>query len=123
MAGQIAVSIVSRIGSVRRSVEANVAAAIEKAAFDIEATAKQLAPVDTSNLRNSIEAEPEPGSDIGWRVTAHAEYAVYQEFGTRHQPGTPFLIPAADAVTPSLQAALRQILGNRAEVDFEDEIL
>jgi HK97 gp10 family phage protein len=67
---------------------------LRKTAFSIEAKAKQLAPVDTGLLRNSIQTTID--SPTKATVGTNVEYAPYQEFGTRHQKGTPFLTPAAD---------------------------
>jgi HK97 gp10 family phage protein len=67
---------------------------IRRTAFAIEARAKQLAPVDTGLLRNSIHAEMK--GPLKATVGTNVEYAEYQEFGTRHQKGTPFLTPAFD---------------------------
>lgn len=80
--------------------------AVRKAAFDLEAKAKQYAPVDTGFLRNSI------GTDFaGTRATIGptAHYGPFVEFGTRRQPGQPYMTPAADAVTVWLEKALTQI--------------
>jgi HK97 gp10 family phage protein len=67
---------------------------VRKTAFSIEAKAKQLAPVDTGLLRNSITTNIE--SPTKATVGTNIEYAPYQEFGTRHQKGKAFLTPAAD---------------------------
>ena len=54
------------------------------AAKSIQATAKDLCPVDTGQLQNSIEVRnlPDDGSVIGVEIAPHTEYAVYVEFGT-----------------------------------------
>ena len=67
---------------------------VKRAAFRIEAKAKQLAPVDTGLLRNSIQTRI--NGPLKATVGTNVEYAAAQEFGTRHQKGTPFLTPAAD---------------------------
>ncbi len=52
---------------------------LTKAGKQVQATAKKLCPVDTGQLRNSIEVtQIENGVDIGTNV----EYAPYVEFGT-----------------------------------------
>lgn len=59
-----------------------------------ESYAKQLCPVDTGRLRNSIthQAENENTEVIGTNV----EYAPYVELGTYRQAAKPFLRPAAE---------------------------
>lgn len=69
--------------------------ALETIGLVAERYAKGYAPVDTGRLRNSIShdiSETEKAAYIGTNV----EYAPYQEFGTRTQPGTPFLAPALE---------------------------
>ena len=67
---------------------------VRKHAFGIEAKAKQLAPVDTGLLRNSLQTRVDGPTKA--TVGTNVEYAAYQEFGTRHQKGKAFLTPAAD---------------------------
>lgn len=58
---------------------------VHKAALACEKVAKQAAPVDTGNLRNSITYKPEgPGRAS---VSTNVEYAPAQEYGTRKAPG------------------------------------
>ncbi len=55
--------------------------------IQVQNTAKQLCPVDTGQLRNSIAVEnlPDNGSMVGVKIAPHAEYAVFVEFGTGQQ--------------------------------------
>lgn len=71
-----------------------VARALEQCGALWESEAKQMAPVDTGRLRNSIEHHPE-GTDT-MVVETDVEYAVYQEMGTRYQTGTPFMQPSGE---------------------------
>lgn len=59
-----------------------------------ESYAKQLCPVDTGNLRNSITHQQmdESTEAIGTAV----EYAPFVELGTRRQRAQPYLKPAAE---------------------------
>lgn len=59
-----------------------------------ESDAKQLAPVDTGRLRNSIEHHPE-GNDT-MVVGSDVEYAIYQEMGTSRMKAQPFLKPSGE---------------------------
>ncbi|WP_088815447.1 MULTISPECIES: HK97-gp10 family putative phage morphogenesis protein [Listeria] len=55
--------------------------------------AKKYAPVDTSFLKNHIFLELEENGESAV-VSSDAEYAPYQENGTRFQAGTPHVGPA-----------------------------
>jgi len=65
----------------------------------IEARAKHAAPYDTGNLTRSIgtkmltSVSETPTLGV---VTADAEYAVYQEFGTKFMAAHPFMGPALE---------------------------
>lgn len=93
--------------------------AVKKAAFDVEARAKQNAPVDTGYMRNALYTVttdgsnytsgdktlpqvPVPSDDLTAIVAAGASYSEYVENGTRFAPAQPFLMPAADSVKGSL---------------------
>lgn len=118
------------------NLEPRVSQVVRKAAFDIEAKAKMLAPVDTGNLKNSIQASVD---GLSAEVTANADYAAYVEYGTAphvirprnakvlafqaggktvfaaevNHPGTPaqpFMTPAAEAVRPAFIAAMTQAI-------------
>lgn len=56
----------------------------------VEGTAKELCPVDTGNLRGSINYQM--GDDgLSVIVGTPVEYAPFVEFGTQFMGGTPFL--------------------------------
>lgn len=61
----------------------------------LERGSKQEAPVDEGILRASVGSEivKGPGSVIIGKVGSGLEYASYQEYGTRYQPGKPYLRP------------------------------
>lgn len=74
-----------------------VAKDINRRAVQVEGAAKRLAPVDTGRLRGSItHAMGVDGQGVFADIGTDVEYAIYQEFGTRYQSGTPFLRPALD---------------------------
>lgn len=80
---------------------------LRKHAFGIEAKAKALAPVDTGLLRNSVQTNID--GPLKATVGTNVEYAGYQEFGTRHQKGTPFLTPAADEQKKEFEKDVRNL--------------
>jgi len=106
----------------------------ETLAREIEARAKELVPVDTGTLRDSIEAHPitetgraPAGGTVfngqtfgggqflpaeargGWTVSTDVEYAPYVEYGTSGDhatPPQPFMRPAADTVNVDAAASV-----------------
>lgn len=76
-----------------KSVEDAISKALTASALVVEGTAKNLAPVDTGNLRNSITHEVEgPEARVGTNIS----YAIYQELGTSKMAAQPFLNPALE---------------------------
>lgn len=70
---------------------------IDKGAYDwavaIEERAKELAAVDTGEMRDSIHIEK--GDTAGeYQVVASALHSVFVEFGTSKMAAQPFMIPA-----------------------------
>lgn len=66
---------------------------VKQATLQTERNAKQLAPVDTGYMRNSISSTFTHGGLVG-TVTSNAEYALFVEFGTTTQPAQPFMFPS-----------------------------
>lgn len=93
---------------------ARASAAVRKTAYDIEADAKALAPVDTGALKNSISTDLE-GDGRNASMTAEigptVDYAIFQEYGTSRTAPQPFMRPAFDRRAPGLAAAFEQIAG------------
>ena len=86
------------------------ARAVAKAAFDIQALARDEAPVDTGKLRNSIMVSYPDPDDLHATVGTGVEYAGYVEWGTVHMPAHPYMTPAAEVVRPQFQKAMMQIV-------------
>lgn len=76
-----------------RDVEDQAKDIVKQATLQTERNAKQLAPVDTGYMRNSISSSFTHGGLVG-TVTANAEYALFVEFGTTRQPAQPFMFPS-----------------------------
>lgn len=96
--------------TISQEAQGRAEAAVLKAARDIEGLAKRVVPVDTGNLKNSIQvAEESPmAATIGPRGV---EYDYYVEFGTRYMGARPYMTPAAEHVRASFIEAMRQIIG------------
>lgn len=82
--------------------------AIRKTAADIEGTAKQLAPVDTGNLRNSISSSVSLTGLVA-EIGPTADYAAYVEEGTSKMAPQPYLAPAFSRHSGELVKAFEQI--------------
>lgn len=80
-----------------------------KRSGDLQRVAMQKAPVDTGFLKRSIQLEHIPAITQG-RTYATAEYAIFQELGTRYQPGTPFMRPAFYQVYPLFEQDMGKVV-------------
>lgn len=82
---------------------------IKEATYKVKTSAKDLAPVDTGALRNSIRHKfyPKQQSAVVFTLT---EYAPHQEFGTRYQPAQPFLRPAMNMHRLGIQQSLKKYI-------------
>lgn len=76
----------------------------------IEGGAKQKAPVDTGQLRNSIASSME--SELTGVVSVGAEYGGYVELGTRYMAAQPYLKPSVDEERPKFEASCVGIEGD-----------
>lgn len=66
---------------------------VKESTLETEKKAKQLAPVDTGYMRNSINSTFTNGGKVG-TVAVGADYAIFNEFGTSKIPAQPFMFPA-----------------------------
>jgi HK97 gp10 family phage protein len=102
------VSLTSRLPQLEAQLLAKAAQGVQKAASDVEAHAKGRAPVDTGNLKSSIEATSTGA--LSAQVNAGAEYGIYQEYGTYKMSAQPFMVPAAEAVRPMFIAYMSRLV-------------
>lgn len=98
--------LVAELAGAAATIGVRSEAAVAKVAQDTAATARELAPVDTGALRDSIEATHEGSGayDVGPSVS----YAPFVEFGTSVMGPQPFMGPAADAHEAELEAAIAE---------------
>ena len=82
---------------------------IIKTAHDIEATSKQMAPVDTGALRNSIGVDVYPLQAV---IGPTVNYAEFLEYGTSRMAPYAFMGPALDRHNPAFFAAMEIIAGD-----------
>lgn len=86
-----------------------VARGLEAIGIEAEGDAKELCPVDTGRLRNSITHtidEGEPAAYIGTNV----EYASYVHNGTHGRSGQPFLTDAVSQNSGKYRSILEDML-------------
>ncbi|WP_422406965.1 MULTISPECIES: HK97-gp10 family putative phage morphogenesis protein [Gammaproteobacteria] len=83
----------ARINAITAKLQTDTKQAVKKAVLKTEASAKQLTPVDTGYLRNSISSSFSEGGMEG-KVGVGAEYGIYVEYGTSKQHEQPFMTPA-----------------------------
>ena len=106
---------------------------VRKTAFGIQSDAQSLAPRDTGFLANSIyvktskdssysevgqptregahllaEVETPPDDQTAY-VAVGANYGIFLEYGTVHQPAQPYLTPAVEAGQEALEQAASAI--------------
>lgn len=98
---------VSRLPEISAGMVPKAEAAVTATVAMIEASAKGQAPVDTGNLRNSIQGQ---SGGLEGRVNCGASYGIYQEFGTYKMAAQPFMVPAAEAARGPFMAAVAEIV-------------
>jgi HK97 gp10 family phage protein len=91
-------SLHAKLARLSAGLAAAAPVADEAGAEILEGAARDLAPVATGELRDSIAAE-------GGEVIADARHAGFQEFGTSVMAAQPFMRPAADESHDVVQAA------------------
>lgn len=75
-----------------------------------ETYAKQLCPVDTGNLRNSItHAQQDDNTEV---IGTNVEYASHVELGTYKMAARPYLRPAAENHGPEYKMVLENEMHN-----------
>ncbi len=99
----------NRLPEITAALRPKASAIVRKTASDIEAHAKAVVPVDTGNLKNSIQTEME-GGGLTAVVGTGVSYAPFVEWGTHKAPAQPYLTPAAEAVRPAFLKAMESLL-------------
>jgi HK97 gp10 family phage protein len=120
----VAEVVYNKLPALNKQATALAVQAVKKAAFDIEAHAKTIVPVDTGFLKNSIATQVgaagrhsppgsdshqhSPANDLTAYVGPHTEYAANVEYGLGQRP-QPYMRPAAEKVRPAFIEAMKQI--------------
>ncbi len=81
----------------------------------VQRSAKDFVAVDTGTLKGSINVKhfPKEQSSVIFTVT---EYGIHQEFGTRHQAGTPFMVPAMNKERAGIKKDMKAYLENQLKL-------
>lgn len=74
---------------------------------ELKGYAMELAPYDTGFLKGSFITNY---YGMTGEAIAQASYAGYQEYGTRYQPGKPFMRPAMWVVQPMFEKDLTDVM-------------
>jgi HK97 gp10 family phage protein len=86
---------------------------VRKTTMDVERDAKNLAPVDTGNLKSSIGHSDlrtvGRSGVLESEVGPTANYGLFVEAGTSRHGPQPFMGPALERQTPSFVAAMEQL--------------
>jgi HK97 gp10 family phage protein len=92
--------------------EAAIEEAMEETGAAMVRRAREVVPVRTGRLRDSIHAAVEGGSGHRTLVlAADAPYADFIERGTSRHPAKPYIRPAVDAEGPKLGDRIRAHVG------------
>lgn len=105
-------ALAADLAAAGRQVKQGARTVVAKTALDVERTAKELAPVDTGNLKSSIgHSDLRAGSSdqMVAEVGPTANYGIFLELGTSRAPAQPFMGPAADRHTPGFEQAMQQL--------------
>ena len=105
---KVDVVITDNTAEVRGGIQSAIARALMRIGMQAEGYAKDLCPVDTGNLRNSItHTEDRQYSYIGTNVY----YGKYVELGTHRAVAQPFLKPAATEHVQTYRNIVKDELG------------
>ena len=108
-------SFISRSKEVKQALQAATERALEICGGKAESYAKQLCPVDTGNLHNSITHQQyNKNTEV---VGSNVEYAPFIELGYHHvsgkkMPAKPYLRPAAEGHSEEYKAVFMKELKN-----------
>lgn len=99
----------NRLPELGRKVRERAIAVINEHAHRVVDAAKQLAPVRTGALRDSITVSE--SSHGGVRIVVGVPYAGIVEFGSSKQSAQPYLLPALEGDRPDLIRDLGKVIG------------
>ena len=95
--GVTAQELAEQFQAIEDTIEARMEEAIQTILLRVEGDARRNAPVDTGNLRASLEStvvDLAETATLAGAVGTDVRYAIFQEFGTAVMDAQPFLRPA-----------------------------
>lgn len=101
------VEVKSNVDLFKDALPEQIAMALEAIGMTAESYAKDLCPVDTGRLRNSISHATDGDSVY---IGTNVEYAAYVELGTSKSKARPYLRPAAENHTDEYRSLVEQAL-------------
>jgi len=87
------------------SLDAELSKVVRLAAFKVETRAKDIVPVDTSALKNSIGVDIKQLEAV---IGPTMEYGPHVEVGTIHQAAQPYMVPALESQRRPFISAVAQ---------------
>lgn len=109
MKANVSVKLVkNRIPTLQRQTQRGAGLIVAKTARHVEAGAKNKAPVDTGNLKSSIQSQQIDA--LTWEIRVGAEYGIYVHDGTFRMASRPFLRQSLDEAEPAFVAAALQLI-------------
>lgn len=99
---------VDNSAAVKDGLKSAFARALERIGMQAEGYAKDLCPVDTGNLRNSITHTSDAAAAY---IGTNVFYGKYVELGTRKMAAQPYLLPAAANHTGTYANIVKDELG------------
>lgn len=97
------------------SADRRLLADMQTAALNMEAEARRRVPVDTGNLRGSIDNDIRTGRNtITAMVGSDVPYSIHVEKGTKHMEAQPYVRPAIDSEIRDLMRRVRETVNKAA---------
>lgn len=103
------IKITDNSGKVKEELEAAVKKALTACGLTAQSYAKNLCPVDTGNLRNSLTYEVDEDEQAAY-IGTNVEYASFVEFGTYKQKAQPYLEPAVADHTQEYEQLIKKAM-------------
>lgn len=100
------------LGNASKRVIEGAKLVIKKSALDIERNAKNIVPVDTGNLKNSIghsDLRQLSAEHLQVDIGPTANYGIYVELGTSHMAPQAFMGPSLDRYSGPFEQAMAQL--------------
>ena len=104
------VTFETNLGEFEKATKKQLAVAAEIIGGMAESHAKELCPVDTGNLRNSITHTTEEETTVV--IGTNVEYAPYVELGTVRMKPKPYLKPAIENYKDEYKNVVQMILSD-----------